>query len=450
MGTGITNSEGIPLTRYVTYAELQAPVAFDDATDLHLMASEIMRQWPMVESDSPSAPPFAHLAPAADKPKKWCLTRSHGEVAPKIWNAVDAICDLISEMAWERLRSDPELLCLHAAAVAFGERLVVFPNARRAGKSTLSTLLARLGLPLFTDDFLPVDVRRPGHEAGASRIEGIANGIAPRLRLPVPENFSSELKDWVHGAPGRANARYKYLTDLPIAPGRSRLPIGAIVVLDRKADPTPPALEVAESGEVMTALIRQNFSRDQHAGRILKAAEAVVRHAPLYRLVYSSAEEAANFLKDHHLLQDLPAPELPSTSAQDQGDGVDNNVKNAPTYHLPDADPFDPVALYSQAPGLSETSLDGAHFLADGSGHAIHQLNPGSQAIWRILSEPASAEDVAEILMIAFPDVDPEQIRQDSVRAMRQFANAHLIRAHIQDAPHPEQEAQPQTGGVVS
>lgn len=400
-------------TNHVTYTGLQAPVAFHDAAELEGLAKQIIPSWP-TSSNPPavSAEPFVSLSPVGKD--KWLVEFTVEQGRVKTWDRVDALCDVVSEMAWQRLRVSPDLFCLHAAAVAFGERLVVFPNARRAGKSTLAIALAKLGLPLFTDDFLPMEINEQD-----GRLIGIANGIAPRLRLPAPDEFSDTFKAWVADNPGPENSRYKYLTGLPLATGQTRMPLGAVVVLDRQDVPTSPRLEPAAPSEVLQVMIKQNFSRDQHAGRILKSIEAVTKTAPLFRLIYSSAEEAAAWLASNEDLKGLPEVRI--------GQQPMDEFARSYQREVPPTDPFDAAAVYRQAPNLIEAELDGAHFLADGSGQAIHKLNLGSLAIWRILSEPADLEEVVEIMSTAFPDADIEQIRIDGTQCLRQFAKARLI-----------------------
>ncbi len=398
---------------HVTYSGLQSPIAFCDAEELEQLIGEIIPSWPTAPSETGDCPAaFASLSPAGVG--KWRVALQSDQQRERVWNNVDAICDLISEMAWQQVQAAPDMLCLHAAAVAFGDRLVVFPNARRAGKSTLSIALAKLGLPLFTDDFLPVEIA-----AEDGRLIGVANGIAPRLRQPVPDTFSDDFKSWVARNPGPENDQYKYLTGLPLASGQTRLPLGAVVVLDRQEQPTISRLDPAAPAEVVKALITQNFSRDQHAGRILKSVEAVTQALPLFRLVYSCAEEAAACLADHPLLQDLPQAQM----AQRPSD------EPAQTYHRTPqpAENFDPEAIYRHARDLVETAVDGTQFLVDGQGNAIHQLNTGSMAIWRILAQPARLNEVVEVLSAAFPHTDLRQIQTDATQCLHQLAAARLI-----------------------
>ena len=325
------------------------------------------------------------------------------------------VCDLVAEMAWERLRSDPGLLCLHAAAVAFDDTLVVMPNARRAGKSTLAVALARLGHRLLTDDVLPVR-----HAPDRQTFVGIANGIAPRLRLPLPEGFSPAFHDWVGQDIGPANRQYKYLTSAPIAPGGTEIPLGAIVALDRQDDATPPRLDPIPREEALASLIQQNFARAAHSARILDSADRLTRGLPAFRLTYHSGEEAAGFLSTHPALQNLPIPVVAASGQPDQPSPLSQPAPERPH--------FDAALPYVQAPGVAETHAGADHFLADSSGQAIHRLNPGSAVIWRLLCEPADLAEVTSLLASLYEDTPPDQIRADSETVMRHLAETGLIR----------------------
>jgi hypothetical protein len=402
-------------THYLQYTGLSSPVALHHAAELENLISTVIPTWPAtLESTPPLTPPFATIRPT--EKGKWAIDVHVGKGDRREWDAVDVVCDLISEIAWERLRSRPELLCLHAAAVSFGQRLVVFPNARRSGKSTLAIALARLGHELFTDDFLPVEVER--HEA---TLLGIANGIAPRLRLPLPEDFATSFQAWVDNDPGPENDRYKYLLDIPLAKGLDTMPLGAVVVLKRQDDTIEPQLHPIGRSEALDRMIRQNFSRDMHSGRILKSIEVLTEHVPCFCLTYSSAESAAECLHLNTELARLPAARMNREFLFDD--------------HRPAGQPqspqtvFDNCSAYVQTSGLFETEVSGECFLADRQGKTIHRLNQGSVAIWQVLSEPTTLEELTEILSAAFPDVDGTRLRIDGENIMRQLSDAGLIEA---------------------
>ena len=400
-------------TRYLNFEGLNHSVALENAAPLETMVSEVLSAWPhQISATQPQNPPFVTIRPADDG--RWSLVTEDAPSDVRIWDSVNTVCDLVAEMAWERLRSEPELLCLHAAAVNFDGRLVVFPNARRAGKSTLAIALARLGRQLYTDDFLPVRI-----DASNQTCLGIANGAPPRIRLPVPKDFSDAFHAWVGQDRGPSNRQYKYLLDAQIAPHGETLPLGAMVVLDRQDDPVEPVLAPMAREDALESLISQNFARTRHAGAILKSIDVITRHLPIYRLSYHSGEAAAEYLSGHSDLKSLPATRFAELAQDD---------RQAPLNQIGQSTPeFAAVRQYVQATNVTETQAGNDSFLADGTGLAIFRLNPVSTAIWRLLEEPTDLDEVVSLLAAAFPDVPADQITTDCEQLMRGLAEARLI-----------------------
>lgn len=376
------------------------------------MISEVLAGWAHTISNRAQSDPFLTIRPSSKD--RWDLVLTEAPSNPRRWNAVNVICDLVAEMAWERLRSDPSLLCLHAGAVAFADRLVIFPNTRRAGKSTLTAALAQLGHPVFTDDFLPVRI-----DAQSQTYAGVANGVAPRIRLPLPDGFSDAFQAWVQQDQGPNNKQYKYLTGANIAPGDDMMALGAMVILDRQDDPVAPALTPIPRADALSSLITQNFARTQLSSAILRSLDALTRDLPVFRLTYSSAEQAAKFLSTHPALQTLPIC---------KSGALLPDIAPAPLNKLHDPKPhFEASQHYIQAEGLTETLVDQDHFLADRNGLSIYRLNAGSVAIWNVMAEPTNLDELIEIVSAAFEDVAADQIASDSASLMRNLVEAGLL-----------------------
>lgn len=383
------------------------------------MLSSVLSAWPhRILNSAPDTDPFVTVR--REKKHRWEVTTIDAPDAPRIWDDVNAVCDVVAEIAWERLRSEPDLLCLHAAALDFGGRLVVIPNARRAGKSTLAIALARLGCPLYTDDFLPVRIEEDTHNC-----VGLANGVLPRLRLPEPESFSDAFRDEIKRDPGPSNGQYKYLANLPVASWGEELPLGAMVVLERRDDPTPPHLDTMTREDALASLIAQNFARTRHAGAILRSIDMLSRDLPIFRLSYSCAEEAAEHLSNHPDLMDLPAARASMAVPDDRRAPLDQLGQPGPA--------FNKSQRYVQAIGVTESMVGDECFLADATGIGIFRLNPLSSAIWTLLEEPIDLDEVVDILSAAFPDVDTDQIAQDCQGLMQNLAHARLITPALQD-----------------
>ncbi|MFP5482167.1 MAG: hypothetical protein ACLGGW_02685, partial [Gammaproteobacteria bacterium] len=107
-------------------------------------------------------------------------------------------------------------IALHAGAVAISNRLIAITGPRRAGKSTLiARLCAEPDLQIFCDDVLPISPLG----------EGVALGVAPRLRLPLPAKASQHFKQFARQHLGPHDNRYGYLCTTNLAGNGTRLPL---------------------------------------------------------------------------------------------------------------------------------------------------------------------------------------------------------------------------------
>ncbi len=401
------------------FAGLDAPLRVVQPDVVRPLLSPVIGGWPFEEvpGDNPQAKPaFATLGPR--DAKKWRLEAPLAAKPVVDHNPVNAICDLVVEMSWERLRSHPDLLCLHAAALTFGDSLVIFPNARRAGKSLLTATLSQLGHAVFSDDFVPLSV-----DAQTQVIRGIANGIAPRLRLPLPDNLSESLDNWITRRIGPRNKQYGYLTGIDLPQSGVMAPVGAIVVLE--GDPTltePPTLTPMTQEEAMGVLVTQNFGRQVHAGAILRVTDVLTRSVPVLRLRYNAVDEAAALLDQSPALRDLSAARMPKADQP----GV---LPLAPL-DLPAVQCLLPVDLgqaFCKLPDATECETGTSLFLADGSGIAIHRLNPVSAVIWKLLDTPLTGLEMVEVMQELYPDVPRDRLCGDVAGALAFLWQQRLI-----------------------
>jgi hypothetical protein len=388
------------------FCDTDGAIVFDQA-DMAQAFLRVVHSWPAVVPRD-AAQSFARVT--AEK-SRWAVEIIRPEPHRKSYNPVNGICDLIVDLNWSRLRQRPELLCLHAAGVQMGDGLVVFPSGRRAGKSTLTAELARRGHRVFSDDVIAVDM------AASGTVAGIATGIAPRLRLPLPPEAPEEFCAWVAADPGPANRQYKYLTDAGVAEYGTARPIAAVVVLDRVDGNAPPALTQIGMDKVLPILIYQNFGRFPHAGRILAGFAAMARDLPCLRLTYGSFSAAADFLEARvagGLLSATaaiaPAPDAPPTPDFDS-----------------DRAPYDPAARYRRRPGFQAVDAGGEALVADASGLGIFRLGPGMLPIWHLLADPMRSDQIEGVLGEVFPDVPRDQLNRDTDSALRDLHKAGLI-----------------------
>jgi hypothetical protein len=301
-------------------------------------------------------------------------------------------------------------MCLHAGAVEIDGRLVVFPSGRRAGKSTLTAELTRRGYRLFSDDILAVALS----DAGIA--SGIATGISPRLRLPLPDTASEAFVRWVADDPGPFNSQYKYLTRAPVAAEGTIAPIAAIVTLRRLDGPTGLRGVSMNVSETLPILIHQNFGRFVHSGRALATFEAMARSLPCIRLEYGEFSDAVDWLERAASRDLLSRSAMVAAAACGTADLEHDGERS-----------FDSARRYRRKNGFTAVEIDGEAFVADGAGTGIFRLNGSMLPIWVLLEEPLGPAEVVELFQEAFPDIAPGTLVTDVTGAMKSLRCAGLI-----------------------
>jgi Coenzyme PQQ synthesis protein D (PqqD) len=378
------------------FGGLGAPLRFDEAEAVLRLMPGIATGWRYdVRATDPAIRPFFTIRPKPGTEKYLC--ENLVEPAPaRLLDAVNAACDAMAAVAQAMAAEDARLLCLHAAGVVMAGRLVIFPNVRRAGKSTLSVALAQAGHLVFSDDVLPL-VFPEGSPA-----RGLAMGLAPRLRLPLPESAGQPLRDWVAATPGPQNRQYRYLSLQGQPAHGETVPLGAFVILDRQDASVSARLDHVAPDTAMDALLHQNFTRDRHSGEILQALAALLNVLPVFRLTYFDLQGAVDCLDaafpDRSAdLSPEAGPVRPFSPAQ-----VDAAISQPQPGH--------PI---SQRPHAVARVIGTTLYLADPEGRAIHRMDPLAAAIWDILATPATADEIEALLAEAFPAVDRPRIAAD-------------------------------------
>ena len=391
-----------------------APVELSGCPELRGYIRSILPHWPAEESRAREGcvPPFLTIDKADGK---YRLSSVFMEREKSYRDPVDAICSLVVELAWASLRSNPDWLCVHGAAVEFKGRLVLFPSARKAGKSTLTACLAAAGNQIFTDDFLPIDI------AAGGTAQGISCGVAPRLRLPLPEDFTPRALRFLTENMTVSGRRYGYLGAEKISLARhgDRLPFGAIVLLERSED-SPTGLCEAGLAEVLKRIILQNFSRAQDAARILRVLHYIASSVPLFRLSYASAEQAAELLNREFRGWPDPVP-APQTFREEpqRRDPLNSEVRPVEV---------DLNGRLVRCATAGELSVEDRRFIVDSRGYAIHQLDAISGAVWTSLEQPVSGAEIADMFRQAFPEQPAAQLQRDINNVLSKFAERGLIR----------------------
>jgi hypothetical protein len=278
--------------RVVRWTPFAQPVRFRGCDDLLAALRSIVHGWDEREIDPARAAcpalrvsrarrGYRRVSTRLDRP-----SRARGKERRTL---VEALCGLHGELLDWYAEAHPRHLFLHGAAVRIGGRLVVFPALAKAGKSTLSVQLAAAGHTVWTDDVLPVDLRTG---------RGLALGIVPRLRPPLPRGLGAATRAFVQrrAGPRRTNRFYVRLRRGECAPFGVEAPIGGVVLLER----VPGArarIEPIARADALEALILQNYTRDRPAKAILDVLARVVERASCYRLQYARGAAAVAWLE---------------------------------------------------------------------------------------------------------------------------------------------------------
>lgn len=319
--------------------------------------------------------------------------------------AASAACGVVADISQAFCNQYRGCLGLHCGAVQINGHLVVLTGPARAGKSTLiSRLTAEPDMTVFCDDILPV------LEDGLA----FGLGLAPRLRLPLPDSVSDAFRAHVDAFMGPADRRYGYLCGPNIAPHGTRAPVSAFIVLARGQD-VPAQLHRMEPSEAVQHLVRQNISAPgegtEHFDQVTRMAQSVL----CLKMVYSDLEDAVDLLRRAFDAKALPAP------------GV---TVAAPLPAQIDAVVHPPASLsqaYRRSPQVAVRAVQDDLFLWHATEYSYFHLNIVARAIWTLLEDPITGADIAAVLSDVFADVPPAQINADVAALLGAFETEFLI-----------------------
>lgn len=399
------------------FAGLASPARLDTAEAVLALLPEVVFGWPFqISSADPAKAPFYTIV--GDSAGRQFQCQSHvWNAAVRPLDALNAVCDLVAALAHVLPEADPSLICLHAAAVRVSGNLLVFPNVRRAGKSTLSVALAMAGHQVVGDDVVPLSFTTGGFA------HAHALGTAPRLRLPLPLAATPGLRAAIEAAKSISNRQYCYIR-VPDQPVRGDVfPVDGFVILDRKDGPYAAKLVPVKPDQAMDVLLHQNFARSRHSGDVLAVMADVLARRPVFRLSYSDLESAIACVENA-----FPEP----LSASGAGAGAE--VPQTLPFRLADFGrrrgvAVSPASRLRQGSGAVVRQIGETLYLADAMGRAIHRADPLAAVIWGLLEEPATPQDLEAILQQAFPGALPAKIAEDLGRLLRKWAKAGLIEA---------------------
>lgn len=395
--------------RSLRFSGTDGPVLFDDADDVIAFLPEIFCNWPFEEVEPADDSACLLLSRPAGK---FEFSSNVYDLSKSVSDPLNAACTLLAELAWARIRDNESLLCFHGAAVEIDGSLVLFPNKRRAGKSTLTACLAAQGVRVFTDDYLPLRLSENG------ALLGLANGAAPRLRVPLPKEFSPELVNWIdrHAGPGNRQYLYLNLSGDQLANHGEALPISKIILLER-SDKAGLNLSPVGSAEVMRRLIYQNFSRCMNPARVLAMINAMVETSECLQLDYRSGEEAATFLIEW----------FANNRAQTTATANMQIMPEEKLAVLTTSDAALTASPYVRTRSSFEARYGDEVFAASSDGPGLHHFEGVTTGIWNMLSEPSTQAEISEALCAAFTEEPVDRVSQGVSEIMQAMLTQRLI-----------------------
>ncbi|MDN6321758.1 MAG: PqqD family protein [Halomonas sp.] len=321
---------------------------------------------------------------------------------------VSTACSVIADLSGAYLRRNPDYIGLHCGAVEIDGQLVIFPESHRAGKSTLTCAFAAAGYRVFGDDVVALTPEG----------KGVALGVAPRLRLPLPTAIAREFHDFSHRYKGPFDGRYSYLAldKTLLASHGEQCPVGAILLIDRDNSVTSPQLTPLQHGEGLWLLLKQNFADTLSDQELLAKFWPLVQRMPCFLLRYSDAYQAAAFvgreLKGalHAQPSTYTSPSLPAASS--------------PAAALERSD----QRYWRARQTAHEYPLGDELFVITEEGGTIHRMNVTSRAVWALLQHEAmNVEELSQTLVAFFMPVSLEQVRRDMAELLGQFWATGLV-----------------------
>lgn len=317
-----------------------------------------------------------------------------------------AACAMIADLAQDYFVTRPGSLALHCAAFRFNNRLIAMTGPTRAGKSTLAARMTQeTDMAVFCDDVLPL----------LSDGNAVALGIAPRLRLPLPDTCAAPFKAHVARYTGPCDTRYAYLCAPTVAPHGTRAPLSVLLILDRRTD-TPARLHHVADDEALHFLLSQNMADLDTADAAFARMSGLLDGITCLRLVYSDLEDAVALIRAAFGGTASIAPDIPIAKPQPR----------RMSYDMPQAD-MPPDLQWSRTPDVVMQHKADSAFLWLPQKQTIWHMNLLGLAVWTLLEIPGSANEIGALLSEQFPDQPRDALIADVNALLQALARNGLI-----------------------
>ncbi len=380
-------------------AGLGVTVRLENATLLAEALRAAMPGWPLARWPAPAA--RSRELSAWGEGNGYCQAvagRSRPRWLPGLATAAGS---LIADLIPPFLESRPGMMGLHCAAVEVDGRLVLFPATHRTGKSLLSAAFAEAGYRVFGDDVLMLTATG----------EGLALGVAPRLRLPLPDLLSPRLRRFIAEHDAVSDDRYHYLAldgDRLAGHGEAR-PIGAIVMLERVPGIRAPSLTRLTPGDGLLHLLGQSLAGEDHdPAHLLQRLLPMMQDLPCRLLRYDDPVSAVE-----RVVAGLNETSEAGPAAASAGEGPITAAA--------------PEGVWRRLPVAAEHALGDEHFLVDAQG-GVHRLSAVASAIWRLLGlEPLAQAEVVSLLAERFPEIAAARLAADVATLFDELAAQGLV-----------------------
>ena len=83
--------------------------------------------------------------------------------------------------------------------------------------------------------------------------------------------------------------------------------------------------------------------------------------------------------------------------------------------------------LYAKNREIVERNIENSQLLVNPLTNSIFHLNQMGAAMWRLLEQPITVEEIVQTILVAFPESPENMINSDVEKIVRQFIKKNLI-----------------------